>query len=39
MKVDKKVIGGQVKFVLAKSIGQVAFGIDVPKATIKASLQ
>ena len=39
MKLDKKVIGGQVKFVLAKSIGQVAFGIDVPKATIKASLQ
>lgn len=39
MKVDKKVIGGQVKFVLAKSIGQVAFGIDVPKGTIKASLQ
>ena len=39
MKLDKKVIGGQVKFVLAKSIGHVAFGIDVPKATIKASLQ
>jgi len=39
IKLDKKVIGGQVKFVLAKSIGQVAFGIDVPKATIKASLQ
>ena len=39
MKLDKKVNGGQVKFVLAKSIGHVAFGIDVPKATIKASLQ
>ena len=39
MKLDKKVSGGQVKFVLAKSIGRVEFGIEVPQATIKASLQ
>ena len=38
MKLDKKVSGGQIKFVLAKSIGNVNFGIDVPQATIKASL-
>jgi len=39
MKLDKKVSGGQVKFVLAKSVGRVEFGIEVPQATIKASLQ
>ena len=38
MKLDKKVSGGQIKFVLAKSIGNVDFGIDVPQKTIKASL-
>jgi len=39
MKLDKKVSGGEVKFVLAKKIGQVEFGIDVPKATIKSALK
>jgi len=39
MKLDKKVSGGEVKFVLAKKIGQVEFGIDVPKATIHAALK
>ena len=39
MKLDKKVSGGEVKFVLARKIGQVEFGIDVPKAIIKAVLK
>jgi 3-dehydroquinate synthetase len=39
MKLDKKVSGGEVKFVLARKIGQVEFGIDVPKAIIKAALK
>ena len=30
MKLDKKVAGGQIKFVLARRIGQVEFGHDVP---------
>ena len=39
MKLDKKVSGGELKFVLAQKIGQVQFGIDVPKATINAALK
>ena len=39
MKLDKKVCGGKVKFVLAEKIGQVKFGIDVPKAIINAALK
>ena len=39
MKLDKKVSGGEVKFVLAQKIGQVKFGIDVPKAIINAALK
>jgi 3-dehydroquinate synthase len=39
MKLDKKVSRGKVKFVLAKKIGQVEFGIDVPRATIKTALK
>jgi len=39
MKLDKKVSGGEVKFVLARKIGQVEFGIDVPKAIIKTALK
>jgi len=39
MKLDKKVSGGEVKFVLAQKIGQVKFGIDVPKAIISAALK
>lgn len=38
-KLDKKVSRGKVKFVLAKKIGQVEFGIDVPRATIKTALK
>ncbi|MFT6561675.1 MAG: 3-dehydroquinate synthetase, partial [Limisphaerales bacterium] len=39
MKLDKKVSGGEVKFVLAQKIGHVKFGIDVPKAIINAALK
>ena len=39
MKLDKKVSAGEVKFVLAQKIGQVQFGVDVPKATINAALK
>ncbi len=39
MKLDKKVSSGEVKFVLARKIGQVEFGIDVPKAIIKNALK
>ena len=39
MKLDKKVSGGEVKFVLAQKIGQVKFGIDVPNAIINAALK
>ena len=39
MKLDKKVSDGEVKFVLARKIGQVEFGIDVPKAIIKTALK
>ena len=39
MKLDKKVSAGEVKFVLAQKIGQVKFGIDVPKAIINASIK
>ena len=38
MKLDKKVSDGKIKFVLAKAIGKVDFGIECPEATIKASL-
>ena len=30
MKLDKKVSGGEVKFVLAEKIGRVKFGCQVP---------
>ena len=39
MKLDKKISGGQVKFVLAKSIGRVDFGTEVPQAFNRASLK
>ena len=39
MKLDKKVSGSEVKFVLAQKIGQVKFGIDVPKAIINSALK
>ena len=39
MKLDKKVSAGEVKFVLVQKIGQVQFGVDVPKVTINAALK
>ena len=38
MLLDKKVSGGEVKFVLAKKIGQVEFGCQVPAASIESVL-
>ncbi len=38
MKLDKKVSGGDVKFVLARKIGQVAFGQTVPTALVEQTL-
>jgi len=38
MKLDKKVSGGEVKFVLARQIGRVAFGQTVPLAVLKETL-
>ncbi len=38
MKLDKKVSGGEIKFVLAKRIGNVKFGCKVPSALIEQSL-
>jgi 3-dehydroquinate synthase len=38
MKLDKKVSGGEVKFVLAKKIGQVVFGQKVPTELIESVL-
>jgi 3-dehydroquinate synthetase len=38
MQLDKKVSGGEVKFVLARRIGAVEFGQRVPMADIERSL-
>ena len=38
MRVDKKVSGGEIKFVLARRIGNVEYGIKVPGAEIEAVL-
>jgi 3-dehydroquinate synthase len=38
MALDKKVSGGEIKFVLAKSIGKVLFGQKVPATTLAQSL-
>ncbi len=38
MKLDKKVSGGEVKFVLARRIGAVAFGQRVPTSLIEPAL-
>jgi 3-dehydroquinate synthase len=38
MKLDKKVSGGEIKFVLAKKIGRVEFGHQVPAALIETAL-
>jgi 3-dehydroquinate synthase len=39
MKLDKKVSGGEVKFVLAKKIGRVNFGCQVPLETIREIIE
>ena len=39
MELDKKVSGGEVKFVLAQKIGKVQFGINVPKTIINAAIK
>lgn len=39
MKLDKKVSGGEVKFVLARRIGQVEVGQSVPAAALRQVLQ
>ena len=39
MALDKKVSGGEIKFVLARRIGQVEFGQKVPKTVIEAVLK
>ena len=38
MRLDKKVSGGEIKFVLAKEIGKVDFGVRVPESHIIAVL-
>jgi len=38
MQLDKKVSGGQIKFVLARKIGQVEFGHAVPASLIEDAL-
>jgi 3-dehydroquinate synthase len=38
MKLDKKVSGGEVKFVLARQIGEVEFGLKVPRQMIEEAL-
>ena len=39
MKLDKKVSGGEIKFVLARRIGAVEFGHQVPAGAARASPQ
>jgi 3-dehydroquinate synthetase len=38
MKLDKKVSGGEIKFVLARKIGVVEFGQKVPLELIESAL-
>ena len=39
MKLDKKVSGGEIKFVLAESIGRVKIGKSVPDAAVRRALK
>jgi 3-dehydroquinate synthase len=39
MRLDKKVSGGQVKFVLAEAIGKVRWGLAVPEKTLARALE
>jgi 3-dehydroquinate synthetase len=38
MRLDKKVSGGEIKFVLAKRIGKVLWGRQVPEVYIREAL-
>ena len=38
MKLDKKVSGGEIHFVLARRIGKVGWGLKVPEAAIREAL-
>lgn len=38
MRLDKKVVGGEIKFVLAKGIGKTAWGQNVPERSIQEAL-
>jgi 3-dehydroquinate synthase len=38
MRLDKKVVGGEIKFVLAKKIGETVWGQDVPEAVVQEAL-
>ena len=38
MQLDKKVSGGEVKFVLAKKIGEAVIGQKIPRDLIEAAL-
>ncbi len=38
MRLDKKVSGGEIKFVLAKKIGEIAWGQSVPEDLIRSTL-
>jgi 3-dehydroquinate synthetase len=38
MRLDKKVSGGEIKFVLARSVGKVEFGCAVPDADVDWAL-
>ncbi|MGZ8899434.1 MAG: 3-dehydroquinate synthase [Limisphaerales bacterium] len=38
MRLDKKVSGGEIKFVLARAIGKVEYGIKVPASELNATL-
>ena len=39
MKLDKKVSGGEIRFVLAKHIGEVEFGCQVPEPLVATTLK
>ncbi len=39
MRLDKKVSGGEIKFVLAKKLGEVVWGQQVPEELIRSTLQ
>jgi 3-dehydroquinate synthetase len=38
MRLDKKVSGGEIKFVLARKIGEVVWGQQVPEELIRQTL-